>query len=325
MAFCRHGGWVHTVARELVVREWHRRLSRLGTDTDLGKDADLLRLQTFLARHERLFVLTGAGCSTDSGIPDYRDEQGAWKNAQPIQYRDFMTLPLKRARYWARSMVGWRRFGAARPNGAHRALAQLQDCGRVALLVTQNVDGLHEAAGSTGVIDLHGRLDRVRCMRCGLMQPRAATQNVLEAQNASWRDLDAVDAPDGDAQLEGLDFAGFVVPACPRCGGILKPDVVFFGESVPRERVDAAYDGLAQADGVLVVGSSLMVYSGYRYVKAAVAAGLPVVAVNRGRTRADALLAFKVAQSCADVLPTLVAASDCAPEGAAVAAALRAG
>ncbi len=266
----------------------------------------LFPLTSFLCEHRRLFVLTGAGCSTESGIPDYRDERGTWKNAQPIWFADFMGDPLKRARYWARSMIGWRRFGSARPNVGHRALAELERRGRVGLLVTQNVDRLHQAAGSHRVIDLHGRLDEVRCMHCGLIQPRAATQRVLEARNPGWLQFDAVDAPDGDAQLEGLDFSAFVIPECPGCGGIMKPDVVFFGENVPRERIDAACAGLAQADAMLVVGSSLMVYSGYRYVKAAVAAGLPVAAINRGRTRADALLTLKVERSCGEVLSAMV-------------------
>lgn len=269
-------------------------------------DAMMSRLEAFVSRHEHLFVLTGAGCSTESGIPDYRDADGAWKNAQPIGYQDFMRDPLRRARYWARSMIGWRRFGRARPNAAHRALAELERRGHVALLVTQNVDRLHQAAGSQRVIDLHGRLDEVRCMNCGLMQPRASVQQELEALNPGWLHLEADDAPDGDALLEGQDFSTFMIPACPRCAGILKPDVVFFGESVPRGRVEAAYAGLSQADAVLVVGSSLMVYSGFRYVKAAAVAGLPIAAVNLGHTRADDLLTLKIRSTCGATLTALV-------------------
>lgn len=177
--------------------------------------------------------------------------------------------------------------------------------GRVALLVTQNVDGLHQAAGSRSVIDLHGRLDEVRCMACGLMQPRGVVQRELEDLNPQWRSLEAADAPDGDADLDGMDFSAFAVPPCPRCGGILKPDVVFFGENVPRGRVDATLAGLQRADAVLVVGSSLMVYSGYRYVKAAAQAGLSIAALNLGRTRADELLALKVELPCAGALAWL--------------------
>lgn len=267
---------------------------------------DLLHLKSFLARHEHLFVLTGAGCSTESGIPDYRDEDGAWKNAQPIDYQAFMGSPLKRARYWARSMIGWRRFGVAKPNAAHDALARLEQQGRVMLLVTQNVDRLHQAAGSRQVIDLHGRLDEVRCTDCGLILSRTRIQRDLELLNPEWLGLDAVNAPDGDAHLEGMNFTSFVVPQCPHCNGILKPDVVFFGEHVPRERVDAAYAGLRHATAVLVVGSSLMVYSGYRYVKAAAESGLPIAAINMGRTRADSLLTLKIERPCGLVLAALV-------------------
>ena len=267
--------------------------------------AELQALRGFLDAHPRLFVLTGAGCSTDSGIPDYRDGDGAWKRRPPIDFQTFMGGEPARARYWARSMVGWRRFGQVRPNAAHRALAAMEAAGRVALLVTQNVDGLHQAAGSRRVVDLHGRLDEVRCMRCDWRGPRQAWQETLYARNPDWVALDAPDAPDGDADLEGMDFSRFAVPACPRCGGIVKPDVVFFGESVPRERVARALGALDEADAVLVVGSSLMVYSGYRYVLEAGRRGLPAAAINLGRTRADELLALKVERPCAQVLQAL--------------------
>ncbi|GAA4333099.1 NAD-dependent protein deacetylase [Pigmentiphaga soli] len=263
-------------------------------------------LRDFIDRHRRLFVLTGAGCSTDSGIPDYRDGQGRWKRQPPIDFGTFMGAAEARGRYWARSMVGWRRFGAAAPNAAHRALARLEDAGRVALLVTQNVDGLHQAAGSRGVVDLHGRLDRVRCMDCAYRAPRSLLQQRLEALNPGWTACDAADAPDGDADLEGPDFAAFAVPPCPDCGGILKPDVVFFGETVPAGRIRRALDALGKADAMLVVGSSLMVHSGFRYARAAAAAGLPVAAVNLGRTRADDLLSLKIDLPCAQALGFLL-------------------
>ncbi len=251
-------------------------------------------LQDFVDRHRRLFILTGAGCSTSSGIPDYRDADGRWKRAPPVTYQAFMGEEATRRRYWARSMLGWRRFSRARPNDTHRALARLEAAGRSELLLTQNVDRLHQAAGSAGVIDLHGRLDLVRCMGCERRAPRAALQNELGRMNAEWLDLDAADAPDGDADVENADFSSFRVPPCPDCGGVLKPDVVFFGENVPRERVQAAARHLEQADAMLIVGSSLMVYSGFRFVEMAVRAGKPVAAVNLGRTRADELLALKV-------------------------------
>ena len=263
-------------------------------------------LQDFIGRHTRLFVLTGAGCSTDSGIPDYRDADGGWKRAQPVQFRAFMDEQATRKRYWARSLVGWRRIARARPNNAHRALATLEQRGRVGILVTQNVDRLHQAAGSSNVVDLHGRLDLVRCMGCERRIPREELQQELLRRNPGWVDLDARAAPDGDADLDGLDFSGFEVPACAACGGLLKPDVVFYGESVPRERVATAMQGVRDADAMLIVGTSLMVYSGYRFAREAAAAGIPIASVNLGRTRADELIALKVAQSCAAALAFLL-------------------
>jgi NAD-dependent SIR2 family protein deacetylase len=263
-------------------------------------------LGDFLERHPRLFVLTGAGCSTDSGIPDYRDENGDWKRTRPVMFQAFMGDLHTRRRYWARSLVGWRRFGHAQPNDAHRALARLGQQGRTEVLVTQNVDGLHQSAGSPDVIDLHGRLDQVRCMGCERRSDREELQRRLLDLNPSWDRLDARDAPDGDADLDGLDFSGFDIPACEHCGGILKPDVVFFGESVPRERVTAAMEAMERADAVLVIGSSLMVYSGYRFAHAASKAGKPIAAVNLGRTRADELLALKVNRPCVAALAFLL-------------------
>jgi len=272
---------------------------------DRSLEDDLARLRDFVAAHPRLFVLTGAGVSTDSGIPDYRDNQGDWKRPQPVTYQAFMGDERTRRRYWARSLVGWRRFSRAHPNAAHLALARLEAAGRVEVLLTQNVDGLHQAAGSHHVIDLHGRLDRVRCMAHGHLVQRSAFQEVLEQRNPAWAELDAVDAPDGDADLEGHDFSRFQVPDCPLCGGLLKPDVVFFGEGVPRERVLAAVHGLEQADAMLVAGSSLMVFSGFRFVNAAAKAGKPIAAVNMGRTRADGLFSLKIERPVAETLAAI--------------------
>lgn len=262
-------------------------------------------LAEFIEQHPRLFVLTGAGCSTDSGIPDYRDTQGNWKRQPPVNYSAFMGSSAVRQRYWARSFAGWQRISRARPNGAHTALARLERCGRIELLVTQNVDGLHQAAGCERVIDLHGRIDRVRCMGCGRLSPRAALQEKLLLLNGTWRHLEAPTAPDGDADLDGVIFSGFTVPTCVHCGGVLKPDVVFFGESVPRPRVERSMNRLACADALLIIGSSLMVYSGYRFVQTAVRLGLPIAALNLGRTRADPLLTLKVTAPCAEVLALL--------------------
>ena len=251
-------------------------------------------------------MLTGAGCSTNSGIPDYRDADGQWKRPQPVTYQAFMGSEATRRRYWARSLIGWRRFQAAAPNAAHRALARLENLGKVEHLLTQNVDRLHQRAGSERVTDLHGRLDRVRCMGCGAFSPRVDLQDELARLNSAWLALEASDAPDGDADLEGADFSAFAIPPCEDCGGVLKPDVVFFGESVPRQRVEAAYAHLDAADAMLVVGSSLMVYSGYRFAERAAAAGKPIAALNLGRTRADALLALNVEARCEAALGFLL-------------------
>ena len=259
-------------------------------------------LADFLDRHDRVFVLTGAGCSTESGIPDYRDAAGEWKRRQPITFQEFVGHEHSRKRYWARSLAGFRRLRAARPNRAHDALADLERHGRVALLVTQNVDGLHQAAGSREVIDLHGRIDTVRCLACNQRSSRERLQVRLEAENPAFADLDAVEAPDGDADLEHTAFETFAVPPCEHCGGLLKPDVVFFGEGVPTARVERAMAGLALADAMLVVGSSLMVYSGYRFVRAMADAGKPIAAINLGRTRADDLLTLKITDRCTDAL-----------------------
>lgn len=263
-------------------------------------------LREFIEDHRRLFVLTGAGCSTGSGIPDYRDADGGWKHARPVMFQAFIGDETTRRRYWARSLIGWRRIRRATPNAAHRALARLQAKDRIERLVTQNVDRLHQAAGSRRVIDLHGRLAQVRCMSCEQRFPRDDVQDELLRLNPAWGQLTAFDAPDGDADLDGLDFATFRVPVCGGCGGLLKPDVVFFGENVPRHRVADAMDSLARANAMLIVGSSLMVYSGYRFAKAAAAAGKPIAAVNLGRTRADELLMLKVTRPCASALAFLL-------------------
>jgi NAD-dependent SIR2 family protein deacetylase len=263
-------------------------------------------LRGFVNGHRRLFVLTGAGCSTQSGIPDYRDAAGNWKRTPPVTFQAFMGDDATRQRYWARSLIGWRRFGHARPNDAHRALVRLEEIGKCEILLTQNVDRLHQGAGSTGVIDLHGRLDLVRCMGCERRITRRELQTEMGQLNPRWLALDARDAPDGDADLESDDFSSFAVPACADCGGILKPDVVFFGETVPRERVDTALEHLKKADGMLIVGSSLMVYSGFRFAQTAARAGLPIAAINMGRTRADELLTVKVEDRCESALSFLL-------------------
>lgn len=249
-------------------------------------------LQRWIADHRRVFVLTGAGCSTASGIPDYRDENGDWKRRPPVMIQAFRTQDTVYRRYWARACAGWPRFTAAAPGAAHRALAAWERAGTLGRLVTQNVDGLHQRAGSRAVIDLHGRLDEVVCLGCGARTSREDVQSAMTAANPDWHAA-ASTAPDGDADIDAAAIASFQPPRCDRCGGLLKPDVVFFGENVPASRVEDARGALAQSDALLVAGSSLMVYSGFRFVRAAHEAGLPIAIVNRGRTRGDELAAVK--------------------------------
>ena len=262
-------------------------------------------LHHLVAAAPRLVVLTGAGCSTECGIPDYRDADGEWKRKQPVQYREFVDDEYARQRYWGRSMIGWLPFSRARPGRTHELLAQLEARGRVHLLVTQNVDGLHQRAGSQRVIDLHGSLAEVHCLICGAGISRAEMQVRLEAVNPHWTHAQAAIAPDGDVDLEGANFHDLEVPGCAVCGGVLKPNVVFHGESVPRPRVQHCFGRLAESDALLVVGSSLMLFSGYRFVRAAVQAGQPVALINLGRTRADQEADVKISAPCAEVLEAL--------------------
>lgn len=259
-------------------------------------------LGAWLACRRNLVVLTGAGCSTDSGIPDYRGPDGTWRSRQPMFFSDFVGSAESRKHYWARSYRGWPRFTAARPNSAHRRLAELDSLGRIRMLVTQNVDGLHEAAGSRSVVDLHGRLDRVICLGCGRTSNREAWQERLAGANREWDHEAQRLHPDGDAEIEREHTRSFVVPPCDACGGIVKPDVVFFGESVPRERVEAVSAALGEADGMLVVGSSLAVWSGYRFVRRSAEMGLPIAILNRGVTRADDLATLRVEENAGAAL-----------------------
>ena len=249
-----------------------------------------------------LVVLTGAGLSTDSGIPDYRGP-GAPVRA-PMTYQEFVATPEAQRRYWARSHVGWRRMGHAEPNDGHRALAALDPL----LLITQNVDGLHEAAGSRRMVALHGRVADVICLSCRSTSSRAELERVLDELNPGWVEQHgaALTKPDGDVELDETD--DFVVPACA-CGGPLKPHVVFFGENVPADRVArcyAAVEALGHDGALLVAGSSLTVMSGLRFVKRAAQRGTPVVIVNRGPTRGDALASYKLEVGCSEFLTELV-------------------
>lgn len=253
-----------------------------------------MNLQTFLRTKRKLLVLTGAGCSTGSGIGDYRDTSGHWKRMPPVQHQDFMRSETARQRYWARSQLGYPEFMRAMPNAAHEVLVRWQSSGRLKGVITQNVDRLHQKAGHQPVIDLHGRLDQVVCTQCNLTVSRDGLQLWLDRHNPKLDSALFELAPDGDAELQCDDFSMIKVPACSSCGGILKPNVVFFGDTVPGAIVNQAYAWVDGADGLLVVGSSLMVFSGLRFVRRAHAAGIPVVAINRGKTRADDLLSLKL-------------------------------
>jgi NAD-dependent SIR2 family protein deacetylase len=235
-------------------------------------------------------------------LPDYRDRNGEWKHARPVQYADFVAKPEARQSSWARSFSGWQRIANAQPNRAHTALAALESAGTVDTVITQNVDGLHHRAGSRCVIDLHGRLQSVRCMGCGRVTGRDEWQRELAAANSEWLPETDYFAPDGDAKLRDDDVGRFVTPDCAACGGFVKPDVVFFGESVPRERVESAFEAMDRADALLVIGSSLMVFSGYRFARRAAETGKPIAIVNRGRTRADELAALRIDADCGDIL-----------------------
>lgn len=272
-------------------------------------------LARFLRDSKRLVVLTGAGCSTESGIPDYRSPGGAWTKHKPIYFSAFVRSAEVRRFYWARSYRGWPRFDAARPNDAHRALAELESAGRVHQLITQNVDDLHQAAGSRAVVQLHGRNRVVVCLECRSEIPREEMQERLAALNAEWLaaapwhrlHADEADfAPDGDADVAQSIVGGFQVPECHRCGGVLKPAVVFFGESVPPEKVTYAFRRVDEADALLVVGSSLTVWSGYRFVKRAAERGLPIAIVNIGPTRADELATLKIEAKAGEILTAAV-------------------
>lgn len=261
-----------------------------------------------LLRNGPVAVISGAGLSTASGIPAYRDRNGQWQHSRPILHHEFLRSEAVRRRYWARSFVGWPTMGQATPNRGHLALAALAQSGTVRTVITQNVDGLHQKAGSTDVIELHGGIHRVRCLSCHAHYPRQLMQDWLAAANADFNGDQATVsrlAPDGDAHLEDACYNGFAVPHCPACAGVLKPDVVFFGDNVPRDRVAAAALAVERATALLIVGSSLTVYSGFRFADQAHKLGKPVLAINQGITRADALLSAKIEDDCGAALERL--------------------
>lgn len=251
----------------------------------------------------KLCVLTGAGMSTDSGIPDYR---GAGRVHQhPMTFDRFMGSFEAQQRYWARSYVGWSRIASAKPNAGHFALALAESQSVVQSLITQNVDGLHQAAGSKNVYELHGRLDRVRCMRCSLMTSRAEVDLMLSQLNPGVsKDLTVEFAPDGDAEIEATK--DFKIPICPNCDGVLKPDVVFFGEQVESNLVERCFAEVDSAGGLLVAGTSLSVNSGMRFVKRALKADKPVVIINLGPTKGDQLALAKIEANTSVALERLL-------------------
>ncbi len=258
----------------------------------------------------RVVALTGAGCSTESGIPDYRGP-GRPPRRPPIQYREFVTSDAGRRRYWARAALGWATIRDARPNPAHHALVALETRGALAGVITQNVDGLHHLAGSRQVVELHGALAQVRCLACEARTPRAALQARLADANAAWlaraAAARAAVVADGDAALPDELVADFTVVACAACDGVLKPDVVFFGEHVPVATVTAAWALFDAAEALLVVGSSLAVFSGYRFVLRAAERGVPIAILNQGPTRGDAVAALRIDARAGEVLPALAA------------------
>ncbi|MFF3676103.1 NAD-dependent protein deacetylase [Streptomyces sp. NPDC002120] len=270
---------------------------RPGT-TDPGPVADALRAGGVL-------VLSGAGLSTESGIPDYRGEGGSLSRHTPMTYQEFTTSERARRRYWARSHLGWRTFGRARPNAGHRAVAAFGRHGLLSGVITQNVDGLHQAAGSREVVELHGGLDRVVCLSCGVFGSRRELARRLRDANVGFAPMAARLNPDGDADLTDEQVGDFRVVACSRCGGILKPDVVFFGEAVPPQRVEQCRELVAGAASLLVLGSSLTVMSGLRFVRQAAQAGTPVLIVNRDATRGDTHAVTRVALPLGTTLAAL--------------------
>jgi NAD-dependent SIR2 family protein deacetylase len=264
------------------------------------------QLAEFVHKHPRLFVLTGAGCSTASGLGDYRDSNGQWKRKQPITGQIFLNDELARKRYWARSSVGWPSFDRAEPNGAHHALIVLEKNNRLSLLVTQNVDRLHQKAGHQNIVDLHGVLATVTCLSCGLKEDRNEYQQRLLLTNPWLKNLTAKHAPDGDADLNMEHLDTMNVPSCTQCNGLLKPDVVFFGENVAKPIVEQSMQALHDSDALMVAGSSLMVYSGFRFCKDALKKCKPIAIINRGKTRADDFATLNIQGDCGTLLQALV-------------------
>lgn len=268
--------------------------------------ADELDALADCLRGRRVVALTGAGVSTESGIPDYRSPAALARGVRrPIHGPEFVRSETVRRRYWARAMVGWERFREARPGAAHVALAELEAAGIVASVITQNVDRLHHAAGSRRVVELHGALAEVACLACAAVESRDDVQARMRGLNPSWLDGPRSMAPDGDADVSDHRIETFVVPACLRCGGVLKPNVVFFGDNVPRPRVERAFSEVDAADALLVAGTSLAVFSGYRFLLRAAARNIAIAIVNVGPVRGEQCATLKVEASTGDALAAI--------------------
>lgn len=277
------------------------------TSTDALEPARIAAIADLL-RGGRTTVLGGAGLSTESGIPDYRGEGTARRARAPVKFMTFVRDPMARRRYWARAVVGWSRVQSAAPNDGHHALVALEKAGLLTGVVTQNVDRLHQRAGAEQVVELHGALDQVRCLGCSKLEPREAVQRRLLELNPTFAEQTAQANPDGDAEIDDELVLGFEVATCMSCGGHLKPDVVFFGESVPRDRVEKAYGWVDESDALLVLGTSLQLLSGLRFVRRAREQDKPVAIINLGATRGDDLATVKLEARLGEALPALAAA-----------------
>jgi NAD-dependent SIR2 family protein deacetylase len=285
------------------------RVDTLDTLADAPPSEAVLEAVAGLLERGDVLVLSGAGLSTESGIPDYRGPTGSLRKSLPMTYQTFVRDPLARQRYWARSQLGWRLIAHAEPNDGHRAVAALQARGALSGVVTQNVDGLHQAGGAADVVELHGNLDRVMCLACSGRSPRTELDDRLRAANASWTAVASAVNPDGDVVLDEAAVASFRVVDCLGCGGVLKPDVVFFGENVPPTKVRHCYDLVERSRSMLVLGSSLAVMSGLRFVKRAAGLGRPVAIVNQGWTRGDEHAAVRLDAPLGPTLTALVGAA----------------
>lgn len=262
-------------------------------------------LAKILSSGKPVTVLTGAGISLSSGLPVYRDNQGNWAHTKPVEGPAFRKDHLTRQRYWCRSYVGWPTFAAAQPNAAHREIAALEHDGPFSTVITQNVDNLHQLAGSRELVSLHGRLSEVICLQCADITPRQELQSRLQTNNPNFQTAQFKTAPDGDAQIDDQSIRQFNPVNCRKCNGILKPDVVFFGDNVPKPRVQYSMERVLESGALLCIGTSLMVFSGFRFCRVAKSEGIPIVIINTGVTRADDIATLKINHHCADVLTKL--------------------